>query len=307
MSDLDLRRLRYFLTLADELNYGRAARQLHIAQPALSRSIKALERELGVSLFERSKSGTRLAAAGEMLHAEARALLRQAETLQRRVRAVDREGQSVTIGFMPGLIVTPVVRRLEERFAGLRVDVVRTSWTEQIDALRDGRFDAAFVHRPFDEAGLTVVNLFTEPRVAVLPGTHAGADQPVLVVADLAGDVLLQPPGVVPEWRGQAEPPVLSGQDRDTATPSSPTVEEKLELVASGRGLVILPESATRYYLRPDVTYRRVADLPETQVCLAVESSRQSAVLQELIELVRTVPAASLAGRTDAGAASVGT
>ena len=83
MSDLDLRRLRYFLTLADELNYGRAARQLHIAQPALSRSIKALERELGVSLFERSKSGTRLAAAGEMLHAEARALLRQAEPPRR--------------------------------------------------------------------------------------------------------------------------------------------------------------------------------------------------------------------------------
>jgi DNA-binding transcriptional LysR family regulator len=109
MGDLDLRRLRYFLKLADELNYGQAAEMLHIAQPALSRSITALERELGVTLFERSRSGTRLAAAGESLRVEARELLRAAETLQRRVRVADREGRSVTVGFMPGLIVTPVV------------------------------------------------------------------------------------------------------------------------------------------------------------------------------------------------------
>lgn len=102
MGDLDLRRLRYFLTLAEELNYGRAAEVLHLAQPALSRAITSLERELGVTLFVRSKSGTRLAPAGELLRDEARELLRAAETLQRRVQLADREGQSLRLGFMPG-------------------------------------------------------------------------------------------------------------------------------------------------------------------------------------------------------------
>jgi DNA-binding transcriptional LysR family regulator len=307
MSDLDLRRLRYFLTLADELNYGRAAEALHIAQPALSRSIAALERELGVTLFERSRSGTRLAAAGELLRDDARELLHKAETLQRRVRLADREGRSVTIGFMPGLIVTPMVRRLEERCPGLRVDVVRTSWTEQIDALRDGRFDASFARRPFNDDGLTIVDLFAEPRVAALPIDHPRAGSNEILLADLAGDLLLQPATVVPEWRGEAAPPVPPGDDRDARTASSPTVEEKLELVAAGRGIVILPASTTRYYNRPDVTYARVVDLPDTGVCLVVESRRRSDVLRELVEIARTMSVVDHSGPTDAVPASVGT
>ncbi|GAA2474876.1 LysR family transcriptional regulator [Winogradskya humida] len=303
MGDLDLRRLRYFLVLAEELNYGRAADALRIAQPALSRSIAALERELGVTLFERSRSGTRLAAAGELLRDDARELLHAAETLQRRVRLADREGRSLRVGFMPGLIVTPVVRRLEERWPGLRVDVLRTSWTEQIQALRDGRFDASFARRPFDDEGLTVIDLYAEPRVAVLPVDHprAGADE--VLLADLTGDLLLQPPGFIPEWRGAAEPPT-----------TSPTVEEKLELIAAGRGIVILPASTTRYYHRPDVTYARVIDLADTTVCLAIETRRESPVLRDLVRIARTVPPSDFSGQVgeagqvaDAGQASVAT
>lgn len=306
MNDLDLRRLRYFLVLAEELNYGRAAEVLHIAQPALSRSIAALERELGVTLFERSRSGTRLAVAGESLRTEARELLRAAETLRRRVRVADREGRSVTVGFMPGLIVTPVVRLLEQRYPGLRVEVTRTSWTEQITALHEGRFDACFARRPFDDAGLTVVDLFAEPRVAALPISHPSAGSRELVLADLAGDVLLQPPGTVPEWHGPTALPLAPGPDRPGASPYSPTVEEKLELVAAGRGIVILPISTTRYYSRPDVAYARVLDLSDTEVCLVVESRRRSAVLRELVEVARGLSSTALAGLADAATASVG-
>jgi DNA-binding transcriptional LysR family regulator len=311
MGDLDLRRLRYFLILAKELNYGRAADALHIAQPALSRSIAALERELGVTLFERSRSGTRLAAAGELLRDDARALLQAAETLQRRVRLADREGRSVRIGFMPGLIVTPVVRRLQERWPGLRVDVVRTSWTEQIDALRDGRFDASFARRPFDVDGLTVVDLYAEPRVAVLPVDHPQAGSNEILLADLVGDLLLQPAGFVPEWRGATASPVSPEDDQasdgEDSAAHSPTVEEKLELVASGRGIVILPASTTRYYNRPDVTYARVIDLVDTEVCLVIETRRHSEVLAEMLKIARTVPPSEYSGLTDAGPASVGT
>jgi DNA-binding transcriptional LysR family regulator len=165
MTDLDLRKLRYFVAVANELNYGRAAQSLHIAQPVLSRQISALENELGVILFERSKRGTQLTQAGLVVRDEATALLRAAAALQRRARVAGREGTHVTIGFMPGLIVTPIVRLMEERFPGLRVDVVRTSWDDQIEMVHDGRVDASFVRLPVPRRGLTVVPLFAGPRV----------------------------------------------------------------------------------------------------------------------------------------------
>jgi DNA-binding transcriptional LysR family regulator len=280
MGDLDLRRLRYFLALADELNYGRAAEVLRLAQPALSRSIVALERELGVRLFDRSRAGTSLTPAGKLLQEEARELLRSAGRLQRRIRVADREGRRLTIGFMPGLILTPVVRHLEERFPGLRVDVVRTSWTEQVTAVRDGRFDACFAHRPFDDAGLTVVELFAEPRAVVLPVGHPYAGKALVRLEDLAGEVLLQPGEAVPQWPGAAGWP---GSRPDGPVGGSPTVEEKFEQVAAGRGIILLAESAARYYRRPDLTYALVEDLPAVEVCLVIEARRQSAVLRELV------------------------
>jgi DNA-binding transcriptional LysR family regulator len=246
------------------------------------------------------------------LRDEARELLHQAETLQRRVRLADREGSSVRIGFMPGLIVTPVVRLLEERWPGLRVDVVRTSWTEQIEALRDGRLDACFARRPFEEAGLTVVDLYAEPRVAVLPVGHPKAGASEVRLADLAGDLLLQPAGFIPEWRGEVAPPVSPDARYESARGSegparySPTVEEKLELVAAGRGIVILPASTSRYYVRPDVIRARVVDLPDTEVCLVVEAKRRSDVLRDLVRIARTVPAAEYSGSSDADQASLG-
>ena len=305
MNDLDLRRLRYFLAVADELNYGRAAELLHIAQPALSRAIATLERELGVTLFERSRSGTRLTAAGESLRSDAQELLRAAETAQRRARVAHREGRGLALGFMPGLIMTPLVRRLETCFPALRVDVVRTSWTEQITFLREGRVDASFAHRPFDTTGLVVVDLFTEPRVAVLPSGHVMAGATEVGLRDLAADVLLQPAASVPGWTGAVRIPRPAAADRTAGY--SPTVEEKLELVAARRGIVILPASTTRYYRRPDVSFAPVLDLPDTEVCLAVEARRRSEVLSRLIEMARTIPPAALRGQPDTDPASVGT
>ncbi|WP_306213674.1 LysR family transcriptional regulator [Actinoplanes sp. RD1] len=271
MADLDLRRLRYFVALAGTLNYGRAAEALHLAQPALSRAITALERELGVQLFDRSRSGTRLTAAGELLLQEAPGLLRAAETVRRRVR----EEHTLTIGFLPGSILTPVVRHLEERFPGLRVDVLRTSWTDQLTGLRDGRFDACLAQRPFDDEGLTVVDLYAEPRAVALPIGHPCAGKSEVSLADLAGDVLAQPPDAVPGWTGPVALPVPDAV--------VPTVEEKFEHVAAGRGIVVLAESATRYYRRPDVAFARVTDVPEARVCLVTGTRRRSPVLRELL------------------------
>src|ERR1700722_15431068 len=108
--DLDLRKIRYFVAVAEQLNFGRAAHSLHIAQPVLSRQIRALEAELKVQLFIRDKRGTALTPAGEELLAGAPALLADAEALRRRVGRAARGPGTFTVAFMPGLIVTCAVR-----------------------------------------------------------------------------------------------------------------------------------------------------------------------------------------------------
>jgi DNA-binding transcriptional LysR family regulator len=285
MSDLDLRKLRYFLAVADELNYGRAAERLHIAQPVLSRQITALERELGVALFARSKRGTELTEAGLLLREDARALMQTAVALQRRARVAGREGQHFTVGFMPGIIVTPAVRLLGEQFPGLKVDVVRTSWDDQVQMVHDGRVDASFVRLPVPRRGLTVIPLFCEPRVVALPASHYLADRKVVMVADLVPLDLMQDPDAVPEWRdlvAESRPSALT-LDR-VGLPTPHTVEEKLEHVAAERGIVVLPESTAMFYTRPDVVYRYVADLPHGEVALAFEARRSSRQLEVLAE-----------------------
>jgi len=302
MPDLDLRKLRYFLAVAEELNYGRAAERLHIAQPVLSRQITALEKDLGVSLFARSKRGTALTETGALLVEDARALLGTATALQRRARISGRAGARFTIGFMPGIIVTTVVRALQERFPDLQVEVVRTGWDDQLDVLHDGRVDAGFVRLPIPRRGLSIVPLFTEPRVAVLPAHHPLTRKQTVTMADLALLDLLQNPDAVPEWRdaaAQARPAALS-IDR-AGLPIVNTVEEKLEHVAVGRGIVILPESTAAFYTRPDIAYRSIDGLPESEVALACEARRSSPVLKAIVDIAQELfPPA----RPPAGAAS---
>src|SRR5690349_4415443 len=122
--DLDLRRLRYFVTVADELSFVRAAERLHMTQPALSRQIRALEEDLGVTLLHRGPVGTALTPAGDQLLEDARPLLASSLALQRRVRLAAREQLHFTIGFMPGVIVTPIVRQFRTLAPEVKVQVL---------------------------------------------------------------------------------------------------------------------------------------------------------------------------------------
>jgi DNA-binding transcriptional LysR family regulator len=126
------------LVVPQQLHFGRAAEALPIAQPVLSRQIRALEEELKAQLFVRDKRSTELTPAGRQLLADARPLLASADALRRRVTRAARGPDSFTIGFMPGLIVTEAVRALASCHPQLTVDVLRTSWDDQTAVLHDG-------------------------------------------------------------------------------------------------------------------------------------------------------------------------
>jgi DNA-binding transcriptional LysR family regulator len=140
--DLDLRKVRYFVAVAEELNFGRAAERLHIAQPVLSRQIRALENELHAQLFVRDSSGTQLTPAGVQLLDDASRLLSGADAARRRVARAARAISTFTVGFMPGLTVSEPVRALGAAHPDLTVEVLRTEWTNQVTVLHDGRADS---------------------------------------------------------------------------------------------------------------------------------------------------------------------
>jgi DNA-binding transcriptional LysR family regulator len=261
--DLDLRKLRYFVAVAEHLSFGRAAEALHIAQPVLSRQIRALETDLKVRLFDRSSKGTVLTPAGAQLLEDARPLLTQASALLRRVGVAD----TFTVGFMPGLIVTPAVRLLASRHPGLQVDVLRTTWDDQVEVIHDGRVDVSYVRLPVPLDGLRCAPLFSEPRVAVLPATHRLAGKESVLEADLSGE----------------------RQVRHTTPPGFRSVEEKLEHVALHGGVAVLPLSTATFYSRDDLVHVPIEDIAPNEVALAWAAHRDTPLIAEFIEIARQV------------------
>jgi DNA-binding transcriptional LysR family regulator len=281
--DLDLRKVRYFVAVAEELHFGRAAERLHVAQPVLSRQIRALEDELSSPLFVRDRRHTELTAAGRQLLEDARPLLANADALRRRVGRTARGSDSFTVGFMPGLLVTAAVRALSAAHPDLTVDVIRTNWDDQVEVVHDGRVDVSYVRLPVDQVGLKLVSIFSEPCFAALPADHRLAGKETVRIADLADEHLLQNPDAVPEWREIATE--MRNRDSRQPVPVIRTVEEKLEHVATGRGIVILPRSTATFYRRPDVTCIRVEDISPNQVSLAWDAMRRSRLIHEFADL----------------------
>ncbi|MFJ3415312.1 LysR family transcriptional regulator [Streptomyces sp. NPDC086082] len=272
--DLDLRKLRYFVAVADQLHFGRAADELHIAQPVLSRQIRALEQDLGASLFTRDRHGVELTAAGRQLLADAGPLLASTHAIRRRVSAAAGGKRRLMVGFRAGVAVTPAARAFEKRHPDVVVDVQRIGGDDQAAMLLDGRIDVGYVRLPIDETGLRVTPLYAEPRVAVLPAGHRLAGKEQVTEADLADEPLV--------WHGE---PSTQPTKRPLPNAGYPVrgVDETLEHVAAGRGISFLARSASVFYSHPDVVYVPIPDLTPDQVCLAVAASHISPVVEDFV------------------------
>ncbi|MFF0340600.1 LysR family transcriptional regulator [Kribbella sp. NPDC004875] len=281
MPEPEIRELRYFRAVAEDLNITRAAERLGIAQPPLSRAMRRLEHRLGVELFDRSGPRLALTAAGETLLKESGPVFDAVDSAVRRTQRAGSSARGLIVTAKPG-VATELLHRIvtELRDELPRIDVVVSGFGEQADMVRDGRADVALVSRPFDDHGLEMEMLYTEPRVAALPAAHELAAYDVLRADDLAGIP-------APRWSRSnvAERNYWSAHPDDAV--DGPIVQDSsqlLEVVAFGQAVALVPRSMAERNVRPDVVYRPVADVEPYRMLVVWPAGSRSAELAAFVE-----------------------
>lgn len=291
---MELRTLRYFVTLAEELHFGRAAGRLAITQPPLSLAIRGLEEELGVLLFARTRRQVAITHAGSAFLEQARAILaRTAEAVQI-AQAADRgEVGRLTIGYMSASIFTllpPVLREFAARHPGVHLDLRELTLPQQIAALRNGDMHAGFVRPPVTDAELTSEPLLDEPLLVALPSGHPLTKSRRLHVTALAREpfVMFQrAPGLV------LHDLVLGFCLRHGFAPSvtqqASQTHAVVGLVSAGIGVALVPASAQEIRLR-GVEFRPLAEKsPAVGTCLAWRRDDTSPALKAFVHTARRV------------------
>ncbi|GAA1816422.1 LysR family transcriptional regulator [Actinomadura chokoriensis] len=278
---METRELRYFVAVAEELHFGRAAERLGIAQPPLSRAIQKLERRLGVTLLERTNRNVTLTEAGSVLLREGRAALDAVEAADRRTRRAAHGEPGLVLVTKAGAS-SELLQKLLDAYAAepgaIPVDVLLCGPGEQERLLRDGRADVALLHLPFDStAGFDTEELLTEDRVVLLPAGHPLAGRPHLSMADVT-DL----PGLpMPRW------PSSDGTYPEGPGPQVRDHAQLLQLIALGRASAVLPESAATY-LRGGLAAVPIVDAPKVTTVIAWPPHSRS---QPLALLIRTATA----------------
>jgi DNA-binding transcriptional LysR family regulator len=288
MNDLEVRQLRYFVAVAEELHFGRAAARLGMAQPPLSRAIRDLERQLGVALFERTTRQVRLTAAGEVLLRDARTALEAVSAAARRARQAGAPSSRLRVALkadVEGGLLPQILDAYCADDAALPPELVLGRFGEQAQALRDGRADVGLLLCPFDGRGLDSEPLLTEPLLAALAAADPLAARTQLCLADLAGRRL---PGGSPASHGRPAEPRRPG-----VAPPASNLAEIFSLVETGSVVFFAPASVARRYPRSGIAYRPVSDLPDSTLAVAWPQDTRSPAVAAFVRAACAVAAAA--------------
>ncbi|WP_225639865.1 LysR family transcriptional regulator [Streptomyces werraensis] len=287
-TDLDLRRLRSFVAVAERLHFGQAAAALHVTQPALSRQIQQLEHDLGVPLFRRSSREVALTPAGEQFLQDSRELLAAARAAQNRARRVAAGEGVLKVGFMLSSDITAPLHAFSAREPEVRIELVRLRWWSQSADLLDGTADVGFVRLPVDADRLRVLPLYQEGLCAVLPVRHPLAGEDTVGLRALADEPLLHYAGASPAWSAVWNADPRPDGTRWLRGPDVHDMEEILAYVRAGSGVVMVPESVAAVFPRPDIAYVPLADVSPGTVALAWDGDRPSPLVETFVDATRT-------------------
>ena len=287
---MELRHLRSFVAVAEELHFGRAAARVHIVQPALSRQIRALEEELGVRLFERDRRRVALTPAGATFLDEVRGLFEHVNRAVEAARQADRgERGSLRIGYVPAMVSTglpEMVRSFRNRYPDVDLQMHEMNPAMQVEALLGERVDVGFVRGPIHEPALATETVLEEPLVAALPSGHRLGGHKRIRLAMLAGEpFVLQARSSGPGSHDQILA-VCRSAGFSPRVVQEGSYAEVASLVASGAGVAIVPASL-RSIRRAGVLYRPLSERPTTQLDMTWRKNATSPVLAAFLSQVQ--------------------
>ncbi|GAA3523561.1 LysR family transcriptional regulator [Amycolatopsis ultiminotia] len=271
MTELETRELGYFLAVADELHFGRAATRLSIAQPALSKAIRRIEVRLGVPLFLRSSRHVELTPAGRALQEHGRHALNALSAAVRSARRAGDADAHLRLVLKPGGdagLLSGILGEYSHQPDARRVDILFSGAVDRTDFLLDGRADVGLLYAPFDDLdGLAHETLHTEERVVIVPATHRLAARPAVRLSDLDGEIL-------PRWKG-----IPGG---DGTGPEVTDVLQLFQMIAVGRMVGVLPRSLVEP-VPAGLVCVPVTDAPRSRLVLAWNERDRRALVASFV------------------------
>ena len=290
---MELRHLRYFEAVADELSFTRAAARLNTSQPSLSQQIRQLEAAVGVALLERSRHHVALTDAGRVFLRETKDILGRLDHAGRLAKqAAGGRAGDLSVGTFPAAdvrILPPLRPLMATQLPHLRVILHSKYAVEPVTALRTGALDVAFLRGPVDEQGLEVVELLGEQIVVVLPAHHALASRrriPVHLLNDLP--CITMDRTLAPVLHDAIAALYRQARIRLQAVSSADNVLGHLQLVQEGLGFALLPDSVGAL-LPPGVVLKPLAydPVPTVSIVVAWKAGNASPLVRAFVDLVR--------------------
>jgi DNA-binding transcriptional LysR family regulator len=289
---VEIRHLRYFVAVAEELHFGRAAQRLGMAQPPLSQQIRRLEQELGVQLLQRTKRRVQLTEPGRAFLDEARKVIAQVgiavEVAQRTGRG---EVGRLAIGFLGAAtfgLLPSILKAFRDRFPEVEIELHELKTSELVQALHQGRIHVGLLRMPVNDELLSVEPILQEKLVVALPEQHPLAEKPLVAFRDLAGEAFLLPPRQLAA--GFYEQLVDLSQQAGFSLrigAEASQLQTILNLVAAGMGITVVPESVMQMGGRGVVFKRLPEPAPTMEIAVAWRRDDPSQVLHAFLEVVR--------------------
>ncbi|HEY8526956.1 MAG TPA: LysR family transcriptional regulator [Acidimicrobiales bacterium] len=292
--DVHVRDLRYFLAVATHGNFTRAAEALYVSQPALSKQIRALERQLRTRLFDRQHRDVRLTRAGQALVPRAEEIVGAWESARRALTQVAECTLVVGMHTSPGRHLLPEVRaRLTDTCPDASFEMRQMPWADRFAGLADRTTDAAFVWLPLPQPPYRWITIAREARLVALSRRHRLASRRTVTMADLLDEPFLALPESAGPLRDywlaldhrHGHPVRIAGTINDT--------EETYEAVAAGVGVCLLAAGNAPIFARGDVVMPTVTDLSPSELVLAWHERHRPPLLESFIAICQQVLAAS--------------
>ncbi|HEY9890501.1 MAG TPA: LysR family transcriptional regulator [Candidatus Sericytochromatia bacterium] len=290
---MELRHLRYFITVAEELHFGRAAQRLHIAQPPLSQQIRQLEEELGVVLFHRTKRSVQLTDAGQVFLEEAKQVLIQAaQAVQAAQRASRGEIGQLVVSFVSSAaynVLPKILQAFRARFPEVNLALHELTTDKQLQGLRDGWIDVGFLRPPIEDDTLSLATIFQESLVVALPEIHPLSRQPQVPLKALINEFfILFPRPLGPKLYDQIVGLCQQAGFSPNVVQEAIQMQTIVSLVAAEIGIALVPASVQNLQRR-GVIYKAIQEAtPKAEIAVIWRSNDLSLVLHQFLSVVRS-------------------